>query len=80
MKLQYGLDRTRARAFVYHATDPEQDKQVYIEEKQQYLDDGWLKSPALRGQEVEKEAEPVDEGENFIPKKKKGGRPRRIKK
>ena len=84
MKLQPGLDRTRARAWVYHPTDPEQDKQVYTEEAQKYYDDGWLDTPAKRGQVdepvVEEKTEEVKD--QAIEKKpvKKAGRPPRIRK
>ena len=92
MKLQPGLDRTRSRTFIYHPTDPEQDKQVYSEEAAKYYADGWLDSPAKRGQvedvpseevkEVIPEVKDLDgtEEEPFEPPKKKAGRPARFKK
>ena len=38
------LDKTRARAYIYHAT--EEPKIVYLEDEQEWYDKGWADSPA----------------------------------
>ena len=66
------MDRSRPRAVVYHATDAPDGLMVYSEKKQDWLNNGYVKSPAEFGQnqepiviETKKEEIPSDDASDL---------------